>query len=211
MSQTIFIRTYFLMLSSGILIASFAQNTPQTPPIIATLMPANAVHASGQYNSAGIAGMGFGAADLPFQNICANQVTKFPGKIVFDIKHYSGDGLEIFKLQIDGEEQQRVAAKKAEFEKKRSKIKVKSSGIDSVSPLKTESVTGGSIMYFDYYTDCSEGVKRSKPTVFLHGVGHNSSTAINIEVSGSMSAEAAKAAATEVLAKFARTDFTKLD
>lgn len=209
MSQSRSMKTCFLILLSGILFTSHAQNAPQPPAIITALMPANAVHVGGQYNAAGIVSLGFGAADLPFQNVCANQTTKYPGKIVFDIKHYSGEGLEIFKMQIDGEEQQRVAEKKTEFEKKHSKIKVSSSGVDSVSPLKTETVAGGSIMYFDYWTDCSEGVKRSKPTAHLHGVGHTNSTAINIEVSGSMSADAARAAATEVLAKFVKTDFGK--
>jgi hypothetical protein len=209
MSRIRSVRTHFLILLGGLIFVSNAQNVPQAPAIITALMPANAVHVGGQYNAAGIVSLGFGAAELPFQNICANQTTKYPGKIVFDIKHYSGEGLEIFKMQIDGEEQQRAAEKKAEFEKKHSKIKVSSSGVDSVSPLKTEAVAGGSIMYFDYWTDCSEGVKRSKPTVCLHGVGHTSSTAINIEVSGSISAEAARAAATEVLAKFAKTDFDK--
>jgi hypothetical protein len=41
-------------------------------------------------------------------------------------------------------------------------------------------------------------------------VGHTDSTAINIEINGFMSAEAAKAAAQEVLAGFAKADFSQL-
>jgi len=81
----------------------------------------------------------------------------------------------------------------------------------SLSPLKTEAVSGGSISYFGYETDCSEGEKRSKPTVYLHAVGHNDSTAINIEVSGNISVDAAKTAASEVLGNFAKTNFSRLD
>jgi hypothetical protein len=194
-----------------LVIASLAQGAPQCPPVISSLMPANAVKVTCQYNSAGIVGMGFGAADLPFDNICANQTTKFPGKITFDIKHYSGEGVQLFKMQIDSEEQQRADNKKAELEKKYGDIKKNAAKLDSIVPLKTEKVPGGSITYFGYSADCSEGVKRSKPSAFLHGVGHNEDTAIDIEVEGNISADAAKAAASEVLANFSKADFTKLD
>ena len=60
-----------------------------------------------------------------------------------------------------------------------------------MNPVKTETVNGGTLLYFDCYTDCSEGVKRSQSSVHLLGVGHTDSTAINIEINGFMSAEAA--------------------
>jgi hypothetical protein len=181
------------------------------PPAISSLMPTSASGVKCQYNSAGSIGMGFAAGDLPFQNSCANEVTKFPGHISFVIKHYGGDSAKIFKMQIDSEEQQRVADKKAEFENMQKQVKVPASKLVSMNPLKSESVMGGSLLYFDYYTDCTEGIKRSKPSVHLLAVAHNDSTAISIEIEGNMSAEAAKSAASEVLANFAKTDFNKLD
>ena len=45
-----------------------------------------------------------------------------------------------------------------------------------MNPVKTETVNGGTLLYFDCYTDCSEGVKRSQSSVHLLGVGHTDST-----------------------------------
>jgi hypothetical protein len=189
-----------------------AQNGPDCPAVLSSLMPGNAVKVTCQYNAAGIVGMGFATASLPFKNVCANQVTPNPGKISYDIKHYSGEAIQMFTMQIGPEEQQRTKNKLAEFAKKYKKMKeANNPQLVSISPLKTEKVSGGSISYFGYETDCSEGEKRSKPTVFLHAVGHNDSTAINMEVSGNISVDAARAAATEVLRNFAKTNFSKLD
>jgi len=191
---------------------ALAQNRPDCPAVLSSLMPGNSVKVTCQYNVAGVVGMGFATANLAFKNICANQVTPNPGKISYDIKHYSGEAIEMFKMQIGPEEQQRTQSKLAEFEKKYKQMKAANNPqLVSLSPLKTEKVSGGSIGYFGYETDCSEGEKRSKPTVYLHAVGHNDSTAINIEVSGNISVDAAKAAATEVLRNFAKTNFSKLD
>lgn len=189
-----------------------AQNGPDCPAVLSSLMPGNAVKVTCQYNAAGIVGMGFATANLPFKNICANQVTPNPSKISYDLKHYSGEAIQMFKMQIGPEEQQRSKSKLAEFEKKYKKMKsANNPQLVSLSPLKTEKVSGGSISYFGYETDCSEGEKRSKPTVYLHAVGHNDNTAINMEVTGNISVDAAKAAATEVLRNFAKTNFSKLD
>jgi hypothetical protein len=57
-------------------------------------------------------------------------------------------------------------------------------------------------------TDCSEGANRSQPSVRLKGVAHTDSTAITIKINGFMSAEAAKTAAQEVVAKLAKADFS---
>ncbi|MRR58352.1 MAG: hypothetical protein EG824_09095 [Deltaproteobacteria bacterium] len=207
---------YLTFLTSILLLCisttALAQNRPDCPAELSSLMPGNAVKVTCQYNAAGIVGMGFAAANLPFKNICANQVTPNPGKISYDLKHYSGEAIQMFKMQIGPEERQRTQSKLAEFEKKFKKLKTANNPqLVSLSPLKTEKVIGGSISHFGYETDCSEGEKRSKPTVYLHAVGHNDSTAINIEVSGNISVDAAKAAATEVLRNFAKTNFSKLD
>jgi hypothetical protein len=189
-----------------------AQGGPECPAAVTSLMPGNAVKVTGQYTQAGIIGMGFATAWLPFKNICANQTTPNPGKISFDIKHYSGEGLPMFKMQIGPEEDQRKQSKLSEFEGEVRKLKAsKNRMLLSVIPLKTETVSGGTMSYYGYVTDCSEGEKRSKPSSFLHAVAHTDSTAINLEISGFISVDAAKAAATEVLTNFAKTDFNTLD
>lgn len=191
---------------------ALAQNGPDCPAALSSLMPGNAVKVTCRYHAAGIVGMGSATAGLPFRNICANQVTPTPGKISYDLKHYRGEAIQMFRMQIGPEEGQRVQSSLAEFEKKYKRLKTANNPqLVSLSPLKTEKVSGGSISYFGYETDCSEGEKRSKPTVHLHAVAHNDSTAIDVEVSGNISVDAAKAAATEVLKNFAKTDFSKLD
>jgi hypothetical protein len=183
-----------------------AAEAQQCPPLLAALMPKNAVKVTCQYNSSGIIGLGFAAGDLPFEHPCVNQTTKFPGRITFDVKHYSGDGVAIFKMQIGPEEQQRINNKKSEFEKKLKK----NSGAGGAS-MKTESFAGGTIIYTEQFIDCSEGVKRYKPLVNLLAVAHTESTAINIEINGFISAEIAKSAAMEMITNFKKTNFETLE
>lgn len=204
-----------VLLMAAATLISLAAGQESCPPLLASLMPAGVVHVTGQYNSAGIVGMGFAAANIPFDHPCTRS-DKYPGHITFDIKHYSGEGVELFKMQIGSEEQQRLQNAKDEFTKAHAKLDAAPKtgalgGLVSVSPLKTEKASGGTIIYYDYYTDCSEGVKRSKPSARLMGVAHNGDTAINIEAEGFISAEVAKAAASQILANFVKTDFTKLD
>jgi len=199
---------FFSICFTGIVLA---QRLQQCPPVLASLMPKDAVKVTGQYNSAGMIGLGFATADLPFEHICVNQTTKYPGRITFDVKHYSGEGIQIFKMQISPEEQQRIMNKKKEFESKYRAILNEDRKGETINPVKMESVSGGIILYFDYTTDCSEGTKRSKPSVHLLGVAHNDNTAINLEINGDISIEKAKAAAVEVLSNFRKADFTSLD
>lgn len=188
-----------------------AQSGPGCPAVLSSLMPGNAVKVTCQYNAMGTIGLGSAAANLPFKNICANQTTPTPGKITYELKHYTGDAAQMFRVQIGPEEQQRVKNKLNEFEKRYAKLKsAKNPQLVSLTPVKTEAVAGGSLSYYGYETDCSEGEKRSKPTVHLHAVGHNNSTAINIEVTGNISVDAAKAAATEVLRNFSKANFSLL-
>lgn len=99
-----------LVLLSGTLslAALISQGRPPCPPLIASLMPKSAVKVSGQYNAAGFIRLGLAAADLPFSHPCI-QTAKYPGRITFDLKRYSGGGLELFRMQIAGEEGQRLA------------------------------------------------------------------------------------------------------
>ncbi|MFZ5564231.1 MAG: hypothetical protein ACOZBW_09270, partial [Thermodesulfobacteriota bacterium] len=104
------------------------------------------------------------------------------------------------------EEQQRVAAKKAELEKK-----LKANKSPDGASMKVESLANGTLLYFEQIIDCSEGVKRTKPLVNLLAVAHTDNTAINLEINGYISAAAARAAAMEVLSNFAKADFNALD
>jgi hypothetical protein len=61
--------------------------------------------------------------------------------------------------------------------------------------VKTESVPGVTLLYFEHFIDCTLGVKRVQSYLKLLGVGHKDSTAINIEIEGFISSEAAKTAA----------------
>lgn len=176
------------------------------PPVLAGFMPKNAVKVTGQYTPAGMISMGGASADLPFTNPCSNQTTKYPGRITFDVQHYTGDGVTMLKMQVDAVEQQALSSKKAEFDKRVPKPG-SNPKLLSVSPVKTEKVSGGTIIYYEYVTDCSEEVKRSKPTAQLFGVAHTDSTRITLNVEGFISAEAAKAAAIEVLNNFAKAKF----
>jgi len=195
-----------LILFSYFIISVVVVRAQQCPPLLATLMPKSAVKVTCQYNSSGFIGLGFAAGDLPFEHPCVNQTTKFPGRITFDIKHYSNDGVAIFKMQIGQEEQQRIINKKSEYEKKLKK----DSGVGGTS-IKTESLAGGTLIYIEQFIDCSEGFKRSKPLVDLLAVAHTESTAINIEINGFLSAAVAKAAAMEVISNFKKTNFEILD
>jgi hypothetical protein len=190
-------------------LALFAQGRPQCPPLIAALMPKGAVKVTCQYNAAGFVGLGWAAADLPFSHPCI-QTTKYPGRITFDVKHYSGDGLELFRMQIGPEEQQRLANRQEELDKEHDKMSRSLKDPSLLRTVKTEPVPGGTLLYLEHFSDCSEGVRRVKPYVKLLGVGHKDGTAINIEIEGFISSEAAKAAAVEVLANFAKTDFRPL-
>jgi hypothetical protein len=127
-----------LILFSYFIISTVVVSAQQCLPLLALLMPKNAVKINCQYNSSGIIGFGFAAGDLPFEHPCTNQTTKFPGRITFDIKHYSGDGVTLFKMQIGQEEQQRILNKKSEFEKK-----LKKNSGPSGTSIKTEFLASG--------------------------------------------------------------------
>jgi hypothetical protein len=187
-----------------------AQGRPKCPAFLASLMPRNAVHVTGQYNAAGFMSLGFAAADIPFAHPCI-QSTAYPGRLSFDIKHYSGEGLALFQMQIDAEEAQRVANRKEELDKQHDKMRASAKESDLVGPVRTETVPGGTLLYFERFIDCSLGVKRVKPYLKLLGVGHSNGTAINIEIEGFIGSGAGKAAAMEVLANFAKADFGRLD
>ena len=172
-------------------------------------MPKNAVRVVGQYNSAGIVGTGFVAADLPYDHPCIS-TTKYPGHIVFDVQHYQGDGVKLFRMQVDAVEKQTLQNERTEMERACAALRKNTSTLDKMSDLKTETVPGGTLLYYDYYSDCSEGVKRSMPAAKLLGIAHTDTTRINIKIDGFINAETAKAAALEVLANFLKADFGQL-
>ena len=195
----------FVLVGVGaIVIGLGAQGTANCPPIMASLMPSGARILAGQYNSAGQVNLGGAGADLPFEHICTNS-TKYPGHISFEVQHYESDAAKLFKKQAAEVERQTLQDERAEMEKRRA-------GMRETHPIdKIESLPGGgTLLYYDYYLDCSEdGVKRSHPVVRLLGVAHTDSSSIVIHVDRFMSAEAARAAAVEVVANFLKTDFSR--
>jgi hypothetical protein len=199
-----------LFVSIGIpLSGPFSQSTAaeNCPAVLAGLMPKGAVKVTGQYMPTEMISMGSAGADLPFANICSNQTTRYPGHITLEVQHYTGDAVQMLRMQVDSVEQQTLQGKKAEFEKILKNVRGANSKAVSVSELKTEKAGGGTIIYFDYYMDCSEGEKRSKPSARLAGVAHTVSSRITVNVDGFISAEAARAAAVEVLTNFGKARF----
>lgn len=162
------------------------------PPVLAAIMPGNAANVAGQYTAAGMIGIGFAAADLPFKHDCLTAV-KFPGKVTFDVKHYSGQGVKLFQGQIDAEEQQRF---KNEAEELARRYKHQVSG---------EGSNGAKMAYVAYESSCEPHA--DVPFVALVAMTHTDSTAINIRVEGRISLTVAKGAADEVLRNFARAKF----
>jgi hypothetical protein len=126
---------------------------------------------------------------------------------VFDIRHYQGDVVKLLKMQVDAEEKQALQNERGGMERRRAEIRKNTSTLDNMSGMKTETVPGGRLLYDRCYTDCSEGTKRSQPSVCLLGVAHTGSSGININIDGFIRAEAARAAALEVIANFAKADF----
>lgn len=162
------------------------------PPVLARLMPGNAAGVVGQYTSAGAIGLGTAAGELPFDHPCL-QGTKYPGRIRFDVKHYSGNAVKIFQTQIDAEEQQRIKNEREELARRHKGHSV-----------STDGSSGGTLVYVEYESPCSKG---SVPYVSLVGMAHSDSTAINVRVEGAISFAVAKAAAGDVLRKFASANF----
>ena len=80
---------------------SDALSAETCPPVLAGLMPKDAVKVTGSYMPSGMISMGSAAADLPFSNPCSNQTTKYPGRITLEVQHYTGDGVAMFKMQVD--------------------------------------------------------------------------------------------------------------
>lgn len=199
-----------LAIGACLAVSALAQGRPDCPPLIASLMPKSAAKTTCFYNAAGFIGLGGAAADLPFSHPCIT-TTKYPGRITFDIKHYSGEGLELFRMQIDAEEQQRLDNRQEELEKEHKQKRRSLKDPNLLRPVKSETVPGGRLLYLEHFVDCSLGVKRVMPYLKLLGVGHVDGTAINIEIEGFISSETATAAAREVLANFSKADFRTLD
>ena len=189
-----------------------AQGAAKCPPIIASLMPKGARILAGHYNTAGQVSLGGAGAELPFDHICTRS-TKYPGHMGFDVQHYEGDAIKLFKTQVDAVEKETLKAERAEMERRRAAVRKSTSILEQINDLKTELLPGGgTLLYYDFYLDCSEdGIKRSHPEVRLLGVAHTGSSKITVKIDGFMSAEAARTAAMEVIANFLKADFGRAE
>ncbi len=175
------------------------------PPSVASLVPSNGANVSCGYNAAGDIGLGSTKADLPFDHVCTRS-DKYPARITTEVQHHGGQAAKMFQMQIAAVEQQTIQSRKAEFEKAVSKMRGNPQ-VEELSAVTTEGVPGGTLLYYHYKTDCSEGEKRSKPSVRLLGMAHTADTSVKIELNGFTTIDAARTAANEIIANMRKANF----
>lgn len=186
---------FVLFIVSSLASISIVGGQGRCPPLLAGLMPSNAANVIGEYGRAGTLGIGGASAVLEFPPPC-NGGDKYPGRVSFDVKHYGGEAVKIFTMQIDIDEQQRLQDHRRDLERKRPRT----------AKLMTEAVPGGTVIYFDFTRECTE-TSGTESKASLVGVGHTQNTAIDIAVDGWMTGPAARAVAVEILGKFVRAKF----
>jgi hypothetical protein len=131
----------FSFVSCAILLSGFlfpGRCAETCSPVLASLMPKGAVKITGRYMSSGMIGMGSAAAWLPFEHPCSNQTTKYPGHFMMDVQHYTGDGVNLLKMQVDSVEQQTLQNEKAENDKIQKKVRGSNSTLETINPVKAE-------------------------------------------------------------------------
>ncbi len=175
------------------------------PPGVAALVPANGANITCSFSASGEVGLGSTKADLPFDHVCTRS-NKYPARITTEVQVYKGQAAKLLQMQITSVEQQTLQSKQAEFEKDVSKIR-SNPQVENVSGVKSEGVPGGKLLYYSYDRDCSEGEKRAKPVVNLVGVGHTASASIKVNLEGYTTIDAAKTAASQVIANLSKASF----
>ncbi len=184
-------------------IPSATQSRGTCPEIIASLLPKNASIRGGSYTLAGAMGQGAGAADLPFQHPCVTS-TKYPARISIQVTYYGGEMAEILKMQGDAADQQTIQSATRELERSRNRV-------------KTETLAGGQIVYYDYTSECpAEGAagrgtsdRPVIPNVRLRGLARTDNARLEVTLEGQISTDLAKAAVADVFGNFKKADFGK--
>jgi hypothetical protein len=184
-------------------IPSARQSRGTCPPVIASLFPKNASIRGGSYTMAGPMGQGEGAADLPFEHPCVTS-TRYPARVSVAITYYGGEMAEILKMQGDAADQQTIQNATSELERSRNRV-------------KTETLAGGQIVYYDYTSECpAEGAagrgssnRPPIPNVRLRGLARTDNARLEVTLEGRISTDLAKTAVAEVFGNFKKAEFDK--
>lgn len=190
--------------SAVLLWAAGAGAQGSCPPWVASLVPSNGANTTCSYNASGDIGLGSTKADLPFDHVCTRG-DKYPARLTAEVQRQGGQAAKLFQMQIAAVEQQTIQNERSKFEKATRGLS-SNPQVENFSGVKTEGVPGGTLLYYSYERDCSEGEKRSKPVVALMGVAHNASSSVKVEVNGYTTIDKAKAAASEVIANLMKAN-----
>jgi hypothetical protein len=201
MSAHRLIGLFSLAVLAGLTAAS--QSRPECPKVIASLMPKAGEKVTGSYNAMGISAQGFGVAQIPYKPPCpCPTIDPYPAKVSVELLHYEGEGVQLLQMQIEGVEQQRIQNTMAEFTRRQPK----STEHNALHPTHTEKVAGGTLVLYDYrsqcITDCKgEGYPAGDyvvPHVNLLGVSHTDSSSVVVTVEGAIPVDMAKSLAQEI-------------
>lgn len=199
-----------LVLSAAITAPALAQGA--CPPLISGLLPKNGGSVSGNYQAMGMMGKGWGVAKLPYEQRCpCLKKDKFRAQISIEVLHYEGDGVQLFKMQIDSVEQQTLQNAMQEYARKQPKP----TPANRVKSARREAVPGGTLVYYEYVRQCpgdcipdgSPPEDYAIPVITLQGVSHTESSSVVVKIEGDLPADLAKAAAQEVFANLKKARF----
>lgn len=119
-------------------------------------MPKIGEKVTGSYNSRGMTAQGSGVANIPYEPPCpCPSSDPYPAKVGVELLHYEGEGTELFKMQIDSVEQPRIQNTTAEFTRRQPKP----TAHNALHPTRTEKVPGGTVVLYDYKSQCMTDCK----------------------------------------------------
>jgi len=185
------------------LAAAPAQTKVSCPEIIASLLPKAGSLRGGSYNASGPMGLGNGSADLPFEHPCV-QTTKFPARITIAVTYYAAEMAQLLQMQGDAVNQQTLEDAMRGLKK------------DQRSPMR-EKLGIGEVVYVAYEVECQpETINTGKltqypptPHVKLKGVALTANVRLEVDLSGTITLDLAKAAVSEVFENLKKADFER--
>jgi len=188
------------------------QSRQACPPIIASLLPKIGVDPTGSFNIAGEMGMGSGVAQIPFSHPCITS-TKYPARLSLAITYYDGEMAALLEMQGDAADQQAIANATEELTRVYGSRGSKTLG---KSPVKTERLSGATIVYVDYMSECpAEGAagavaanRPPVPNLRLNGVARTANVRMEISLEGQISTELAISIVKEVVENLKKANFT---
>jgi len=194
---------FLLAILSLTAVLSEAQPRGSCPAIIASLLPKNGSIRGGAFNASGPMGIGNGAADLPFDHPCTKS-EKYPARITVAVTYYGGEMAQLLQMQGEAANQQTLENAMLDLKK------------GQRSPVR-EKLGSGEIAYVAYETECQpETIDTGKNTTYpptphvdLKGVALTVNVRLEVELSGRISLDLAKAAVAEVFENLRKADFDK--